>query len=768
MAQTSSAGDASGSAASDGDIVVTANKREQKLNDVGLAVAVVGGQALRNQRISSLADIAQSVPGLSFTPTPNSTPVYTLRGIGFYETSLGAYPTVPVYIDEFPLSFPGTTSHSAFDLEQVEVLKGPQGTLFGQNATGGAINYIAAKPTSTFKAGVDVGYGRFNAVEAEGFVSGPLAQNLTARFAGRYERADGWQTSNSRPGDHNGKKEVFAGRMLFDLQPADGLRFQLNLNGWKEKGETQAPQYVALIAQHAPSPPVDASPFSPLKPRAADWTPGTPYKNNHMVQAALRTDVGITDEVTLTSLTSYVHFKQNQGDDGEGLPAISLDLTPSTGKIDSFAQELRLSNGGDHPLRWVAGANYEKSKVYQDIFVRTQDSSTGYLFGGIGYPNFATLDYYSDQKMENYAFFGNVEYDLVDHVTLKGGIRYTQSNRDARLCSRDATGIPDGIGDFFYEVVYGGAFGAYPSGQCYVNNDQGVTINGVAPGTPGEYAGKLHQNNISWRVGADWKPQPELLLYANVARGYKAGSFPAVSASAFTQFLPVRQESVLTYEAGFKVDLFDRKAHLNGAAFYYDYKDKQLRSKLNAPPFGILDVLQNIPKSTVKGFELDASATPLTGLNISAAFTYIDAKIDRFVGINAAGVGADFAGARVPYTPKYQIAYNGDYTLPVSERLNAFVGTTVTYRSGTVAVIGGDIPPPVTRSALANPLLIHGYALVDLRAGVASADGQWRFMVFGKNVLNQYYWSNVVASFDTIGRYAGRPATYGASVSVRY
>ncbi|MFD2499849.1 hypothetical protein ACFSTI_14715 [Rhizorhabdus histidinilytica] len=140
-----------------------------------------------------------------------------------------------------------------------------------------------------------------------------------------------------------------------------------------------------------------------------------------MVQAALRTDVGITDEVTLTSLTSYVHFKQNQGDDGEGLPAISLDLTPSTGKIDSFAQELRLSNGGDHPLRWVAGANYEKSKVYQDIFVRTQDSSTGYLFGGIGYPNFATLDYYSDQKMENYAFFGNVEYDLVDHVTLKGG-----------------------------------------------------------------------------------------------------------------------------------------------------------------------------------------------------------------------------------------------------------------------------------------------------------------------------------------------------------
>ena len=129
------------------DIVVTANKREQRLNDVGITVAVVSGDALQNRQINSLADLANATPSLSFTNSANGTPVYTLRGVGFYETSIGAYPTVSTYVDEAPLAFPVLSSHSAFDLERVEILKGPQGTLFGQNATGGAINYIAAKPT---------------------------------------------------------------------------------------------------------------------------------------------------------------------------------------------------------------------------------------------------------------------------------------------------------------------------------------------------------------------------------------------------------------------------------------------------------------------------------------------------------------------------------------------------------------------------------------------------------------------------------------------
>ena len=750
-------------AAVDG-IVVTANKRVQRLSDVGLAVAVVGSEALKNQKISSLADIAQSVPGLSFTPSANSTPVYTLRGVGFYETSLGAYPTVPIYIDEFPLSFPATAAHSSFDLERVEVLKGPQGTLFGQNATGGAINYIAAKPTKELKAGFDLSYGRFNEVDAEGFVSGPISSTLRARISGRYEYGDGWQVSNTRPNDRNGLHRMAAGRLILDFQPVETVRFELNVNGWHEGGQTLAPQYVATNPQQAAlGPAVAAEHFSPLTPRAADWTPGLPNKDNGMVQAALRGDVDLTDSITLTSLTSYVHYKQNQREEGDGLAAVSLDLVLDRGNIKSFAQELRLSNGDKSPFRWVLGGNYEHSTVYQNAQASCPDSSTAPLFFKTCEPN-----YYADQKMTNYAFFGNVEYDVLPTLTLKAGTRYTKSRRWADLCTRDIAATPD-VGDFFYNVILGGALGAYPRGSCYVINDQPTTVNGVAPFTPGPYAGKLDEHNVSWRVGLDWKPQPGLLLYGNVAKGYKAGSFPTVSATVFTAFLPVTQESVVSYEAGIKASLFDRKINVSAAGYYYDYSDKQIRSKRLAPPFGILDVLQNIPKSDVKGFELEIGGNPFPGLSTSVAFNYTDAKIKQFTGINAAGVVATFDGTRVPFTPKYQASFNADYRTALSGSVDGFVGGTVSYRSSTVAIIGGDFPTPtITASAVGNPFVINDYTLVDLRAGIASKDDRWRVSVYGKNVFNQYYWSNVVAAFDTIGRYAGMPGTYGVSFSFRY
>lgn len=758
---------------SEADIVVTANKREQRLNDVGAAVAVLGSTQLKAQQINSLADFANTIPSLSYTQTANSTPVYTLRGIGFYETSIGAYPTVSVYMDEAPLAFPATTKHSAFDLERVEVLKGPQGTLFGNNATGGAINYIAAKPTDVFSGGATVSYGRFDQINAEAYISGPIGSTLSFRLAGRMERMDGWQISNTRPDDRNGKKRNYMGRLLLDFTPTDTIRFQVNLNGWQEKGETQAPQYVAYQPQQPgfPRPAVLNAPFAESKSRAADWTPGLPFLNNRMWQGVFRGDIDVTDTITLTSLTSYVDFKQRQRDEGDGLPAISLDLTQNDGRIKSFSQELRLANDSASQFRWVIGGNYEHSDVDQYVNVQYPDSTAaGFFAGFLGFENFRNSGYYSYQKMKNYAVFGNVEFDITPELTVKGGVRYTEAKRRARLCSLDGNDplLPLGVGDLFFDFLYGGAFGAYQAGDCYVVNDQPETINGVAPGTPGEYVNSLNEHNTSWRVGVDYKPRPGLLFFANVARGYKAGSFPAVSATTFTQFLPVTQESVTSYEIGYKATLLDRALQFNGTAFYYDYKDKQLRSKLDAPPFGILDVLQNIPKSKIKGFELEMTATPTPGLTISTAFTYLDAKISDFTGINAAGVEGVFDGTRVPFTPKYQVSVNGDYRFPMSGTLDMFVGATLNFRSDTVSVVGGDTPPPATSSAVFNSLLIDSYELLDLRAGVAANDDSWQVFVWGKNVTNSYYWNNVVSTFDTIGRYSGLPATYGVTASVKF
>jgi iron complex outermembrane recepter protein len=750
------------------EIVVTANKREQRLNDVGLTVAVVSGDDLQNRQINSLADLANATPGLSFTNSANGTPVYTLRGVGFYETSLGAYPTVSTYVDEAPLPFPVLSSHSAFDLERVEVLKGPQGTLFGQNATGGAINYIAAKPTSTFQAGGSVSYGRFNEIIGDAFLSGPLSSTLTARLAGRIERADGWQVSNSRAGDRNGKVENYMGRLLIDFDPTESVRIKLNINGWKDNSETQAPQYIALFPQAAPfvPPQLAGAQFSPERPQASDWTPGVPSRSNRMGQASLRAEFDINDDITLTSLTSYADYKQRQGDEGDGLPITTLDLINNDGRIKSFNQELRLSNSSASDFRWVVGANYEKSKVNQVVDLAFQDTSIRGLYGALfGYP-FFSLSYSNDQKFRTYAGFANVEYDI-GKLTVKVGGRYTKSRIDSSECGFDDSGSPINTGPLFYDILFGGALGPY-AGQCYQINNTPDTYNGVAPGASGRFTDTLKEDNFSWRVGLDYKPVQDVLLYANVAKGYKAGSYPTLSASLFSQYLPVTQESVLSYEAGFKATLLDRALQLNGAVFYYKYTDKQLRSKLVDPNFGILDTLQNIPKSDVKGFEIEMNIRPAQGLVINNTFTYLDATIKEFTGINSGGVSANFAGANVPYTPKYQIGSNIDYEFAVSDSLNAFVGSSLNFRSGTVATIGGEINPAGVTSPITTVFGIDDYVLIDLRAGIAAADDSWRVSVWGKNVGNEYYWNNVVAAFDTIGRYAGKPATYGVSVSFKY
>jgi iron complex outermembrane recepter protein len=751
-----------------GDIVVTANKREQRLNDVGTTVAVLSGDALQNRQINSLEDLANATPGLSFTNSANGTPVYTLRGVGFYETSLGAYPTVSTYVDEAPLPFPVLSSHSAFDLERVEILKGPQGTLFGQNATGGAINYIAAKPTDSFSAGGSLSYGRFNEVIGEGFVSGPLSSNLSARLAGRIERADGWQVSNSRPGDRNGKVENYMGRLLIDFEPTESVRFKLNLNGWKDNSETQAPQYIALFPQAPPfvPPQLAASQFSPERPQAADWTPGVPRRSNRMGQASFRAEFDISDDVTLTSLTSYADFKQRQGDEGDGLPISTLDLINNTGRIKSFNQELRFSNNSASDFRWVVGANYEDSKVNQLVDLSFPDVSVRGLYSVLfGYP-FFSLSYSNEQKFRTYAGFANVEYDI-GQLTVKVGGRYTKSRINSKECGFDLSGSPINTGPLFYDVLFGGALGRY-NGQCYQINNTADTYNGVPPGGSGQFIDTLKEDNFSWRVGLDYKPTNDVLLYANVAKGYKAGSYPTLSASLFSQYLPVTQESVLSYEAGFKATLLDRALQLNGAMFYYKYTDKQLRSKLIDPNFGILDTLQNIPKSDVKGFEIEMNIRPTQGLVINNTFTYLDATIKEFTGINSGGITASFAGANVPYTPKYQIGSNIDYEFPVSDSLNGFVGSSLNFRSGTVATIGGETNPAGVTSPITTVFGIDDYVLVDLRAGISSADDKWRVSVWGKNVFNKYYWNNVVAAFDTIQRYAGKPATYGVSVSFKY
>ena len=741
------------------EITVTANKREQSLNHVGATVTALSGNALRDRQVSTLQDLTQNIPSLTYANSPSGTPVISLRGVGFYEISLAASPTVSTYVDQVTLPFPILASHVAFDLERVEVLKGPQGVLFGQNATGGAINFIAAKPSANPSGSVTLGYGRFNAANVEGFVNGPISSTLNGRMAFRFERANGWQVSNSRPGDRNGRVKDYMGRLQLAWTPARSARFLLSLNGWKDQGEPLAGQYIGLNLQHPGfiNPTLAITPFSPRTPRAADWNPGLPRRNNRFLQASLRGDIDVTSDITLTSITAYSDYKQRQAEDFDGVQVGVDDFTADNGKIQDFSQELRLSNRSSNAFRWVLGGNYGRTKVNQAFDYLFDASSTNLLLG-IGIDRFS-----SNQKMRNYAGFGSAEFDLGHVITLKGGLRYNNYRVTATDCGNDIEAPNYPTGNLFYTYLVGGVAGPYRPGLCYGINNLGQTNNGVLPGHPGPFKGLLREHNLSWRGGIDIKPSDAVLLYASVTRGYKAGSFPTVGAALFTQYLPVVQESVTSYEAGAKISLLDKRIQLNTAIYYYDYKNKQLRSRTRDPVFGDLDILQNIPKSTVKGAEVELTIRPVAGLTLTGSATYTDAKIKQFAGLSAAGVQADFADTQVPFTPKWQLALNADYSVPISGTLALVAGGSVLHQTGTYSIIGGTINPPGVIPAGEELFRIDPYTLVDVRVGLKGR--QWRATLWGKNIFNEYYWTNVTPAFDTLVRYAGSPATYGATVS---
>lgn len=729
-----------------GDIVVTAQKREESINKVGLTIQAISGDALAKQGVSSVGDLVKLVPALTFANSTYNTPVYTLRGVGFYENSLAAYPAVSVYVDEVPLPFPVLTGQAGLDVERVEVLKGPQGTLFGQNATGGAINYVAAKPTSTFKAGASASYSRFGLFEGQAFVSGPISNTLSARLAVKGATGGAWQKSYTR-NDELGDADVLAGRLLVNWDASSRLRFALNLSASQDKSDPQAGQYFALNPQlPVISPALANAPFAPSTPRAADWSAvRRPTGNDRQYQASLRGTYDITDDISLTSITSYVDFKRRQSNDPDGLALESLEFE-FNGRVKSFSQELRIANSGGERLRWILGANYEDSKSSEFAF---QYAGASTVVSTLGFPAH-TNDISLETQIKNYAVFGNTDFDITDKLKVKAGIRYTRSDRDAQTCTLDNG---DGYVSAFFTGVSSQVRGTptplIPNGGC-------VTLNGTTF-LPGLYVGKLDEDNVSWRVGLDYQVTPEVLLYFNVAKGYKAGSFLFTNASNQDQYKPVTQESVIDYEGGFKAQLLDRKLQLNGAVFYYDYTDKQIRGKLNDPIFGVLDALVNVPKSSIKGAEVSASLRPVDGLTLNAAATYVKTRIDKYTGVKVNGGIQDFKGSTIPFAPEWVLTGAVDYDFPVSSTLKAFVGANASYNSSTYSVIGED----------ANSKL-KSYAILDLRVGIETADGVYSLTVFGKNVTNSYYYTNAPTIYDTQVRYTGRPATYGVTLAARW
>ncbi len=262
------------------EVVVTAQKREESINDVGMSIQATSGEKLQDLGINDTSGLDKAVTGFNANLSFYGTPIFTIRGVGFDDTSLGAGPTVSVYLDEMPIPYSAMTPGASLDLERVEVLKGPQGTLFGENSTGGAINYIAKKPSQTFDAGIQASYGRFDTNDIKGAIGGPITDTLSYRIAARSVRSSGWQTSythgdalppdpywtadnrNYRFDNKFGRKKFYNGRLSFLWEPNDQLSALLTLSGFKDESDSQMPQ----IFGFAP-----LNPINPLNPLIANY-----------------------------------------------------------------------------------------------------------------------------------------------------------------------------------------------------------------------------------------------------------------------------------------------------------------------------------------------------------------------------------------------------------------------------------------------------------------------------------------------------------------
>ena len=738
------------------EVIVTAQKRNERLQDVPLSITAVTGDQLARQGISGPADLEKIAPGFTYRQSQNGTPVFAIRGIGFYSEQAAVAPTVTIYTDQVPLPYARMAEGAALDIERVEVLKGPQGTLFGQNSTAGAVNYIAVKPTEQPAAGLEATYGRFNELDAAGFVSGPIAQGLSARFAVRSEHRDDWQNGIIR-NDALGQRNFLVGRLLVDWQPADPLSIGLNVNGWRDRSDTQASQARGYLP---------VSPLPPLTPqtaataaaltsypyvtsndnRLADWGPGKSYhRDDNFYQFAARINYDFSDHFRLISLSSYANLKLFSPIDADGtfVPALVIN---QHGKIKTFSQELRLEGERDQ-LKWVVGGNYQRDDTDEVQFTIIKGSNSQLpnrtLTAAV---SFDGIDLYNNQQVHSQAGFLNLDRQLTDTISIQGGVRYTAENRDFSGCIAD-NGTPSGFG-----TVLG--IPRTPDG-C-------VTF--LPSGAPGRYQAPLDENNVSWRGSVNWKPAADTLLYANVTKGYKSGDFGTLPAVSYQQFQPVRQESVVACEAGFKTTLIDRKVDLSAAVFYDDYRSKQTQGSIVVPPFGNLPYLVNVPKSRLVGAEFDLMLRPVQGLRVSVGGNYLSSKIIGTAPVASPfGAPVDANGEELPVTPKWQLQGDAEYDFRVMNNVSAFLGGNLSWRASSVAALGSKTGPAGTQDWFD----IDGYALLDLRAGIEIED-KYRLQVFGKNVTNKGYWNNVVHIYDTYDRITGSPATYGVTVSARF
>ncbi|HYE47541.1 MAG TPA: TonB-dependent receptor [Caulobacter sp.] len=770
-------------------LVVTANRREEAVNEVPMSIQAFRGEQLEELRVTDVKDLSSIVPSFTVSRSYQGVPTYTLRGIGFNTINLSATSTVGTYVDEVAYAYPIMNAGPVFDLERVEVLKGPQGTLFGRNTTAGLINFVTAKPSAELEAGLNAEVANYETTNLEGYISGPWGEMLQARVAFRVENSnEGWQESVSRPGDKLGQVNRYGLRASLAFVPNDAVEIDVSYSLWANKSETLAAQAIGFTPATAASPfnaPglvafVGSKPFNDAS--QADWAPdarrrtdvGTglgidkPLEEDSRFQGyKLRAAFELPGDLRLISLTSYADMQRNGVNDWSGAPYEIL-IQDAKGRIKSFAQELRLE-GSTERVTWLVGGYYASDDILDSNRTILQDNANvgtirfftnsllGSPFNTGGYTPlqasqaFRTFVDIGEIDTTTASVFANADWTLTDSFKVTTGVRWTRDTQAYEGCSRDFNGnmLPNVnvTNRALFFPVYG-PIAPITQGQCNTFNPNTASF--------GLVKSELDETNVAWRLALNWAPAEDLLLFASVSKGAKAGATPINAANISTQNAPATQEMLLAYEVGAKAGLFDRRVQANVSGFYYDYEDKQLSVYFADPIYTALARLNNVPESRAYGIDGDLTWRVTPELTAMASAVWLQTEVIGYVGVNAAGLPQDFDGAEFLYSPEWQTSFTLAYDGQVGQ-VGLKAALNYRWQSESQADLEG------------NPLfVIPEYGLLTGSVGLWTPDERWGLSLWGRNLTDEYYWSAVSSNANTVVRFPGMPRTFGLTLSMRY
>lgn len=734
------------------EIVVTAQKRSESVQDVSIAIKAFTAEELSNLNTASLSELTEFVSGAElFDDRGAGQPTWVIRGVGLADFNSNNTPTAAIYYDEFYLTSNVLGGIGMFDIGGVEVLKGPQGGLYGRNTSGGAVRVQSTRPVvgEEFNGYVSGNIGRWDRAGLEGAIGGPVGDNSAFRIAASTDQGGGWQDSLATPGDdEHGDRDFTAVRAQFAYEPSEAFSLLFKLEAGEDKSETTLGFSRALYdgntgdfcasafaGNHNER---DCVTISNLT-NAFALTPGDPgilpsgqredgtkvlsnpinELDNSWTGANLQMNWEF-DGVTLTSITGYLNYENNQVFDFDAQPLVLLHEDGGEAELTLWSQELRLLSNSEGPITWLVGAMYAEDEVEEhrdallteNVLVFSTEINRGFT-----------------QNTESWAVYGQVEYELNDAWKVHGSLRYTDEDKD--LEDAFTYDVRDG---FFYVQDVNGSF-------------------------------ELDEN-WSGHVGLDWAVSDDALVYARITQGFKSGGFFGGFSLAVEDLEPYGEETVLSYEVGFKSAWMENSLQLNGALYFYDYQDVQGFTQVANDITGtVVTKLGNLGDAEHLGAELDMIWLPMEGLSLQATVAWLDAEItdSDTLALDQAGEVFPIEGLKRSYAPEWSTSVQARYEWNFSDSLIAAVQLNYSWRDD---LNNED-------SALSNVNLAafsyEDYQVLNARISIGSVEQSWDVALVGRNITDEEYWANAtgddLSSFTSIPT---RPMSYGIEATYRW